>query len=77
MKRPARIYTLEILLFVVLLASAFFILAPVSKKLDTGINAGKTVLAEVPLLIRKYISNELHKHILKSILLNRSKMSKQ
>ena len=37
MKRPAHVYILEILLFLVLLASAFFFLAPVSKKLDSSI----------------------------------------
>ena len=37
MKRPSYIYILEILLFFVLLAGAFLMLSPVSKKLDEGI----------------------------------------
>lgn len=44
MKRPLYVYTLEILLFFVLLAGSFLLLAPVSKKLDSGIAEARNIV---------------------------------
>jgi len=46
MKRPALVYTLQFLLFLVLLASALFFLAPVSKKLDDNIKKVQAMVLE-------------------------------